>query len=338
MDVLDKPPPQRPKLDVSMADLRESLAAPGCADEGTRGTLADKLKLKAASDADILRAITAALSTPGEEATHAAAVDLLLVCNVRSIAINPQAAVTVGKQVAPALCSVLRRQKDMILLAWALMALIRLAQHTETHQILRRAGAVPSLSLFTRPDQKSKLTVRLDLLASFGLAFLSASPSVEMRQEACSLVPLRTVPELVQLLRQRLQLSTDEVVDTRLFCGMPVDFRPRFAAQSLTLLCEASAAHAAIAWQSPLPTLLCEILTGELPNDAASNLPFGSPDVVEMSSRCRSALLFHAKKRSIAPPEALAALQRAPAAPKGTWAERGEVTSKASNPRPKSRL
>ena len=25
---------------------------------------------------------------------------------------------------------------------------------------------------------------------------------------------------------------------------------------------EASAAHAAIAWQSPLPTLLCEILTG----------------------------------------------------------------------------
>lgn len=106
------------------------------------------------------------------------------------------------------------------------------------------------------------------------------------------------------------------------------------------------------------------LFKGELPNDAASNLPFGSPDVVEMSSRpvhacilyfrhvppnlsslsfephssrhqkaintiahlfsqwqeidhskfdqsvvqckdrCRSALLFHAKKRSIAPPQA----------------------------------
>lgn len=95
--------------------------------------------------------------SPAREATHAAAVDLLLVCNVlkfknvhvcfvlycietcrhkvRSIAINPQAAVTVCKQawldltlclaihlcradipvqVAPALCSVLRRQKDSI--------------------------------------------------------------------------------------------------------------------------------------------------------------------------------------------------------------------------------
>ena len=27
------------------------------------------------------------------------------------------------------------------------------------------------------------------------------------------------------------------------------------------------------------------LLAGELPNDAAANLPFGSPDVVEMSSR-----------------------------------------------------
>lgn len=323
MDVLEKPPPQRQKLDVSIADLRESVAAPGCSDEATRGTWADKLKLKAASDVDILRAVAAALATPGEEAIHAAAL-------VRSIAINPQAAVAVSKEVAPALCSVLRRQKDGILLSWSLMALIRLAQHPETHPTLRRAGAAPSLSLFTRPNHRGRLAVRHDLLASMGLAFLSSSSSVEIRQEACSLVPLRTIPELVQLLRQRLQLGAEEVVAKKVFCGMPVDYRPRFAAQSLTLLCEASAAHSAIAWQSPLPTLLCQILGGELPNDAAANLPFGSPDVVEMSSRCRTALLFHAKKRNIAPPEALAALERAPAAPKGTFAERGEANSKAS--------
>ncbi|CAK9024569.1 Eukaryotic translation initiation factor 2D [Durusdinium trenchii] len=147
-----------------------------------------------------------------------------------------------------------------------------------------------------------------------------------MRQEACALVPLRAVPELVQLLQLRLCSTAEEAVEKKLFCGMPVDYRPRFVAQSLTMLCEASAAHASVGWHSALPALLAQVLRGELPNDAATNLPFGSPDVIEMSSRCRAALLSHAKKRNIAPAEALAALKRAPVSPKGTWAERGEVT------------
>ncbi|CAJ1381794.1 unnamed protein product [Effrenium voratum] len=318
MDVRDQLPTPR-RLDVSMADLREALAAPGCPDEGARGSLADKLKLKAACDAEILRAAAAALSL-GPEAVDAAAM-------VRSIAITPQAAVYVSKEVGPSLCKALRR-KEPQLVAWALMALIRLAQFPDTHGLLRRADAVQSLALFTRPQARRKSEVRLDLLASMGLAFLSETMRQEQRPEICALVPLRLLPELVQLLCARLQMTSDEVVSSCVFCGMPVDYRPRFVAQSLAALCEASAAHAAMAWQSNLPFVICEVLSGRCPNDAEANLPFGSPDVVEMASRCRSALLAHASKRSMAPPQVLADLKSAPAAPKGTWAKRGDATRK----------
>eukprot|EP00913_Durusdinium_trenchii_P030946 g28984.t1 len=236
MDVLDEPPPQRPKLDVSMADLRESLAAPMCPDEGTRGTVADKLKLKVASDVEILKAVAATLATPGPEAVHAAAVD-------RALEI-PLADMELAK----------------LRLAWPVKRSHQrfAAQHHETHPTLRRAGAVASLSLFTRPGQR-KPGPRLDLLASIGLAFLSGTAGA-MRQEACALVPLRAVPELVQLLQLRLCSTAEEdrttaapalfaiiteveAVEKKLFCGMPVDYRPRFVAQSLTMLCEDGSMH-----------------------------------------------------------------------------------------------
>ncbi|CAE7253867.1 Eif2d [Symbiodinium natans] len=320
MDVRDEAPPQRQR--TSMADLRESLAAVGCPDEGMRGTYADKLKLKAATDLEILRDVSSALVSPGPEAMHAAAI-------VRSISINPQAAASVCKYVLPALCGALHRQKDLWMLAWALAALIRLAQHQETHRLLQRGGAVATLALFTKPSWRSRAgQVRLDLIASIGLAFLSTAG-----KDTVASVPLRAVPELVRMLARRFETTADQAVEEKTFCGMPVDYRPRFVAQSLVGLCEASAAHAAVAWQTALPSLLHDILTGKLPNDTEVNQPYGSPDVVEMASRCRMALLAHAKQGGMATAEALAALRSAPAAPKGTWEKRGQLTA-----RPKSRL
>jgi len=321
MDVQDEAPPQRQRS--NMADLRESLAAVGCRDEGIRGTFADKLKLKAATDAEILRDISSALASPGPEAVHAAAL-------VRSISITPQAAINVCKFVLPALCSALHRQKETWLLAWALASMIRLAQHQETHHLLKRGGAVQTLALFTRPSYRSRPgQVRLDLMASIGLGFLSAAG-----KDTAATVSLRVVPELVRLLAARFQNDVDQVVDGRIFCGMPVDYRPRFVAQALVGLCEASGAHAAVAWQTALPALLRDILTGELPNDTEVNQPYGSPDVVEMANRCRTALLAHAKQGGIASAEAVAALRSAPAAPKGTWEKRSGQLSTG----PKSRL
>ncbi|CAE7570666.1 Eif2d, partial [Symbiodinium pilosum] len=71
----------------------------------------------------------------------------------------------------------------------------------------------------------------------------------------------------------------------------------------------------------------------KLPNDTELNQPYGSPDVVEMAGRCRMALLAHAKQGGMATAEAIKALRSAPAAPKGTWEKRGQLT-----PKPKSRL
>ncbi|OLP91097.1 Eukaryotic translation initiation factor 2D [Symbiodinium microadriaticum] len=319
MDVQDEAPPQRQR--TNMADLRESLAAVGCRDEGVRGTFADKLKLKAATDAEILRDISSALASPGPEAVHAAAL-------VRSISITPQAATNVCKFVLPALCSALHRQKETWLLAWALASMIRLAQHQETHHLLKRGGAVQTLALFTRPSYRSRPgQVRLDVMASIGLGFLSTAG-----KDTAASVPLRVVPELVRLLSARFRNDVDQVVEGRIFCGMPVDYRPRFVAQALVGICEASAAHAAVAWQTALPSLLHDILTGELPNDTEVNQPYGSPDVVEMANRCRTALLAHAKQGGIASAEAVAALRSAPAAPKGTWEKRsGQLSAYGVN-------
>merc|ERR1712151_109071 len=100
-------------------------------------------------------------------------------------------------------------------------------------------------------------------------------------------VPLRAVSELVVLLRRRLfAVSPEEVVASKLFCGLPLDYRPMFMVQALTRLAEHSGAHAAMAWQTPLPELLTGVLEGEFPSDSSANRPYGSPDVVEMGQLC----------------------------------------------------
>eukprot|EP00931_Biecheleriopsis_adriatica_P080866 TRINITY_DN54206_c0_g1_i1.p1 TRINITY_DN54206_c0_g1~~TRINITY_DN54206_c0_g1_i1.p1 ORF type:complete len:335 (+),score=65.50 TRINITY_DN54206_c0_g1_i1:22-1005(+) len=327
MDVSDKPPPQKKRLELTMSELRESVEAAGSPDEGMRGTLADKLKLKAASDQEVLLALASALQGQGADAVHAAAV-------ARSISITPQAAVAVCKVLAFPLCGVLQRRKEPMLLAWSLAALIRWAQHVETHTLLKRAGAVSALATHSRQDaSRAGDGLRLHHIAALGLAFLSETGG----HDVATLVPLKVVPSLVRLLEQRLVASgPQEVVEARTFCGLPVDYRPRFVTQALALLCEASAAHAAVAWQSSLPEVLAGLLSGSLPNDTESNHPFGSPDVVEMADRCRAALLAR-QRGDAAPKEAVAALRAAPGAPKGTWERRG-ATGRAAAQTGRSRL
>lgn len=319
MDVVDSLPPRRPGLGLTMAELRESVAAAGLPDEGMRGSFADKVKLQAATDGEVLREIAAALRGRGSEVGAAAAV-------VRSIAITPEAAASVCKEgVAWALADVLRQRgrqhKEPALVAWCLAAMSRLAQHQETHAQLLQAGAVAAVLAHVRRPAAAT-DVRTDILAAFSLAFLSQSAGGDL----VSQVPLRVVLELSLLLQRRyVAHSAQQVVDARMFCGLPVDYRPRFVMQALALLLEASAAHAAVAWQTPLPELVCGVLGGSLPNDTAANQPYGSPDVVEMAGRCRKALLARAGEcgGDVAPPDKVKALHSAPGAPKGTWAQRG---------------
>lgn len=335
MDVADKPPPPRSAFGLSMAELRESVAAPMKPDEGMRGTMADKIKLSAAADAEILRAVAAALRGRSSEAADAAAV-------VRSLAITAEAAVSVCNEgVLPSLLMALRRrldQQDPTLAAWGLAAISRLAQHRETHRRLLQVGAVQTLSQYThRTGALKASTVRTDIIASLCLAFLSESAG----PTAASEVPLRMVPLFGALLTRRLETEDPiQVVERKDFCGMPCDYRPRFIAQALALLFEASAAHAAVAWETDVPEVVCGLLHGSLPNDTDQNLPWGSPDVVEMANRCRAALIARGSSRGggAAPPEKVQALRNAPGAPKGTWAKRGGGQAPVQRPARRSRL
>mmetsp|Transcript_85256 Transcript_85256/g.239794 ORF Transcript_85256/g.239794 Transcript_85256/m.239794 type:complete len:419 (+) Transcript_85256:55-1311(+) len=292
--------------------VRRAVAAQGRLDEGMRGTPADVLKLRAAADPAIVSAIAAGLRGRLKDATHAAAA-------LRSIAITPAAALQACEAGVPAaLAEALQRPAVTAgpVLTWALPAVARLAQHRETHGRLMAAnfarlleahahGRVKASSASAWKQGKEDEPVRrLDLVAAIALAFLSESGGVDL----ASRVPLRAVPDFVDMLQKRLFVfNADEVVSSRSFCGLPLYWRPRFMLQAVARLVEHSGAHCATAWRTSLPELLVALLEGDLPGDAAENKPYGSPDVLDMAKACgQSMLAAHAGL-----PEARDSLQRA---------------------------
>jgi len=263
-------------LPKDLRELRQVVAAVGAPDEGMRGTAADGVKLHAASDADTLAVLAAGLRGRSADVAAAAA-------TVRSIAITGAAAASACDRVATPLCEAAKRPRPTCI--WPIVAILRLAQHRESQVGLIRAGAVQTLAAYTRIEPGNP---RLDLLAGISLALLSETAGAS----AVLHVPLRAVPEFVALLRKCLFADgPEDIVAQRLFCGLPLHYRPRFVVQALARLAEHSGAHAAVAWRTALPELLCGFLEGTFPDDAAQNRPYGSPDVVEMAAVCAEALL-----------------------------------------------
>lgn len=279
MDVRDAPPERARPMSCSLSDIREMLP-----DEGIVSSYGDKLKLQAASDPEVLRALASALSAGNGEAKEAANI----VC---SIAISPAAATnmcTLG--VVSALCKSLAKRRGFSSTCWRLAALACLSQHDEIHGELFKANAVEMLAPYTlrvngnHPDSD----VQHHVLAAISLAFLCRSGG----SNVAARVPLRTVHDMVNLLHRRL-LTADSasVVTSSLFCGLPVTYQPCFVTKALAALLEVSSSHAATAWHTLLPELLVGIFEGDFPNDEKTDLPLNSPDSLETAGRCRAALL-----------------------------------------------
>mmetsp|Transcript_47383 Transcript_47383/g.112693 ORF Transcript_47383/g.112693 Transcript_47383/m.112693 type:complete len:391 (+) Transcript_47383:63-1235(+) len=283
------PPAATLSLPKDLADvkvLRAAVAAPGCPDEGMRGSGVDALRLQAAMDRQAQATLAKALRGKAAEAAQAAAA-------IRCIAISPAAASAVCQGgVAQGLVATLARPAVTAgpVLQHILLAIARIAQYRETQIFV--LGAVPALEGMIRgrrqPPQGDEKPPRLDLVAAIIMAFLAESggPSLALK------VPLSVVGELVPMLKLRLFMTAaEEVCGSKAFCGLPTYYRPRFVLQAITRLAENSGAHAAMARSTELPYLLEALLDGQLPGDAGENKPFGSPDVVEMSELCTKALL-----------------------------------------------
>eukprot|EP00927_Polykrikos_kofoidii_P077865 TRINITY_DN74769_c0_g1_i1.p1 TRINITY_DN74769_c0_g1~~TRINITY_DN74769_c0_g1_i1.p1 ORF type:complete len:404 (+),score=74.31 TRINITY_DN74769_c0_g1_i1:47-1213(+) len=269
-------------LPTDVFGLRKAVSAVGLPEEGMRGSAADGIKLRAASDPAVLEAVRVALRGPVRQAAAAAA-------TIRSISISPQAAVAAcAGGVASRLCERVGSKEPVR--SWAVLALLRLAQYRECHAHLLSAGAVQAIAKLVRVrDQGSAQDdARLDLVASVVLAFLSETggPPVAMQ------VPLRAIPDIVAVLRRRLfAVDPQQILEERLFFGLEVYFRRCFIVHALARVIENSAAHGAVALQTTLPELVCGILGGIVVNDTDETEPYGSPDVVKGAVACGKAML-----------------------------------------------
>lgn len=206
-----------------LAQLREDVAAVGMPDEGMRGTAADDQKLKASLDRELhveleLALMTGAEGTAGKHESQ----ELVEVASrvIRSISITPSAAERVANAVAGGLVAALRARCG---LRWLLAAMIRLAQHVETHPALLHAGALPAVAAAWFPQDHmctstgealplggfnstaNRCTPRLDIVGCIFLSFLSES---EAAAHAVAMVPTQAIAHLVRALDERLALAS----------------------------------------------------------------------------------------------------------------------------------
>ncbi|CAK0859724.1 unnamed protein product [Prorocentrum cordatum] len=299
-----------------MAELRRSVAAEGLPDEGMRGLAAtDAARLALAADAEALRAtFAAALVGPSAaQAYHAARALRCVVGSAATVA-------AVCAQVAAPLCAALGRRQEPAVVAWLLLAAMRMAQHPEARGSLLRAGAVRALAPHASrredggDDDDGTPAPRPDLMAAIALSLLAGSGAAA---EPASHVPLRAVGPVVQVLMRRLTTSSAaEAVQARAFCGMPVDYRPRIVAQALAQLLEASSAHAAVAWQTLLPETLSTAAPTWWRWRAAA-----APRCWRPPAPARPARTDHDRAEQ---------LRSAPAAPPGTWERRANESEEAA--------
>eukprot|EP01043_Picozoa_sp_COSAG02_P021366 COSAG02_NODE_1083_length_14694_cov_6.194519_14_plen_336_part_00 len=206
-----------PNLLTELTRVREDVAAVHMPDEGMRGTAADERKLRASLDGELHAKLALALTMAGEYVPAGSRADVQVLVEVaarviRSISITPGAAERVAKRVAGGCVVALRARCG---LRWLLAAMVRLAQHTEAHPALLRAGAVPAVVAAWAPSCPGEVlplgafdstprTARLDLVGYILLSFLSESKAAA---HAVAMVPAQAVPHLVRALDERLALA-----------------------------------------------------------------------------------------------------------------------------------
>ena len=301
-----------------LRQLRARVAAVGQPDEGMRGTAADPAKRSAAMDLVVVHTIRQALEAAAMLGGGAAHEELAEVAAavVRSIGTTPDAALAVCDAVADGMCSALWARRG---LHWTLASAARLAQHAECHGRLLGAGIVQAtVKAVGGEDEETPLQLgrthsavgaQLDVVACIVLAFLS-----ESEPSAALLVPTECIVALVNTLLQRLALApgpaeAEHIVSQRLFYGLPLFYRPRFLVQALANLSLHSAAHAAAAWQTPLPGILRGLQRGTLANDTADNVPYGSPAAMEVARGLAASMLCDAAGVRDAAPDDLQAMR-----------------------------
>ena len=294
-----------------VTQLRAAVAAVDRPDEGMRGTAADAPKLRAASNADTHATLTRALlaAAAADESEHGDQLAEAASAVIRSISITPDAAAEVASAVAAGAVAALRARRG---LRWLLAAMVRLAQHAECHPALLAAEAVPAIVAAWQASGGDKglardgkpldlgafadataPEMRLDLVACIFLSFISESDAAA---DAAALVPPEAIGSFVTTLGERLALApgpaeAEQQVSEGLFFGLPLYYRPRFMVQALANLAARSDSHCAAAWCTNLPTILRGLHDGELSNDAEDNIPYGSPDAVELARGLAASLL-----------------------------------------------
>lgn len=257
---------------VDIPALRRRLAAPGRPDEGMRGTAADAARRGVVAAPELRVALAEALRTEPEDAAAA----------VRSCLMGPAEAEALGPVVAVPLCQALAAASARAARAWILFALVRLAQFSSCHQQLLDAGLVDLLTSTAEPGEGE----RPDVLAYHIMAFISETGGCEVAE----LVPVQE-----RALAVRLQLSEAKaVVERKSFYGFPLYYRPRFILQAIAALCKVSARHAHyVQHSSNIPDIVRKLQAGEFCNDSEDNVPYGSPDAIEMCEVLSQALQMH---------------------------------------------
>lgn len=259
--------------------LRRHLAAPGRPDEGMRGTAADAARRSTVAAPELRAALAEALLTEAEDAAAA----------LRSCLMGPAEAEALGPVVAIPLCQALALAATSSTRAWILFALVRLAQFSSCHQQLLDAGVVEQLA--TSATAEPGEGERPDVLAYHIMAFVSETGGWEVAE----LVPLQAIDEFERALAVRLQLSEAKaVVERKGFYGFPLYYRPRFILQAIAALCKVSARHAYyVQHSSNIPDIVRKLQAGEFCNDSEDNVPYGSPDAIEMCEILSQALQMH---------------------------------------------
>ncbi|CAJ1396697.1 unnamed protein product [Effrenium voratum] len=287
------------KFDV--AAFRRSVAAVNRPDEGMRGTSADAERLSAARRPEIAAALGKALASA--ETTDAAAA-------LRSCLSGPAEGEAFCDAVARPLCDALAQPGiQQSALNWLLFALVRLAQFKSCQARLLDAGVAEVLLGLWRHDHGCVLGrfgdqtcngERHDVLVCHILAFLSETGLETLAR----LVPVEAIDEFEKALAGRLQVpasetgvdshpEAEELVKARCFYGFPLYYRPRFILQAVASLCQVSAPHAAYTSATRIPDMVAKLRKGEVSNDSHDNLPYGSPDAVELCEVLSDALVKH---------------------------------------------
>jgi len=266
-------------LSAAMAELRVLSAADGCPDEGMRGFVdtAREMMLGDHLCPRILGAAAGALKTDSPEAAaHAAAL-------VRNLSITPTAAQRIADSPVPAALALrLKNGGPITTLALSLAAVMRLAQHHETHADMRAVGFPAALPKECTSSEERFGAARwfTEMTCLVRAFFLDTRQSGSKHEEDDPMFCHGMVDRLVGMLSARLDCnSAAEVVEK-----LGLYYRPRFIVQGLANLARIPALRRHLgSTSSSALTLLLRVLAEPCGEDRAQNEPWGSPSARQMA-------------------------------------------------------